>query len=169
MTRSWVSPSKPSDIIPRPWLSQSAIDFMASLLRKDMTVLEFGAGGSTLWFASKAAHVTSYENDPDWMAVLKKQKPDNVTLRFESLPLKDEPPADLVFIDGEPVALRGEWLRALPQLVKPGGLVVLDNANRMEYRIERNELELKATQLKRINDTSLGTSYTVTEFYRWPM
>lgn len=165
--KTWASPSKPSEIQPYPWLSKKAVDFLASLLRKDMTVLEFGAGGSTLWFASRVAHVTSYENDSDWIAVLKKQKPDNVTLRFESLPLKDEQPADLVFIDGEPVELRGEWIRSIPQLVKPGGLVVLDNANRMEYRIERNELAAKAKQLERVNDTSCGTSYTVTEFYRW--
>jgi predicted O-methyltransferase YrrM len=129
-----------------------------------MEVIEFGAGGSTLWLAQRVKHVTSYENDADWLSVLKSKVPDNVTLHFESLPLEGQ--ADLLFLDGEPVELRGEWLRLAPSLLKPGGILVLDNCNRPEYEKELAEFAKTAIHIERVSDTSMGTRYTVTDFYR---
>ena len=162
--KTWVQPSRPEEIQPFPWLSAEAKSYFESLLRPDMLVVEFGAGGSTLWLSERVKHVYSYENDPDWLAVLRKRKPENVTLFFESLPTGGER-ADLLFIDGEPVELRGEWLDLATTIVKDGGIVVLDNANRPEYAEHLARFTKHAKLLKR-TARATGTMYAVTDFYQ---
>lgn len=163
--KTWVQPSKPKEIKAEPWLCPRATEFFAGLLKKGMTVMEFGAGGSTLWLAERVRHVYSFENDPDWYSVLRRRKPENVTLSQESFP-RDVPLVDLLFIDGEPVELRGEWLRMAKSLLVEGGIVVLDNANRPEYKDALAEFAKDAILFERVVDKALGTQYTVTEFYR---
>jgi hypothetical protein len=53
-------------------------------------------------------------------------------------------------------------------MVKPGGWVVLDNANRPEYAAERAELEKRTVEYQRFNSNEGGTLYLVTEFFRMP-
>jgi predicted O-methyltransferase YrrM len=83
---------------------------------------------------------------------------------------KPEPPEyeqlfDLVFIDGEPIERRGNWIKALSRLVKPNGIVVLDNANREEFSAEHLWLTRKANLLNRLKGQ--GGTYTITEFFEW--
>jgi predicted O-methyltransferase YrrM len=75
---------------------------------------------------------------------------------------------DLLLIDGEPVEDRAEWLKAAPTTVKPGGWVVLDNANRPEYEKERKHLQTYAAEFETFNGNEGGTLYLVTEFYKMP-
>lgn len=49
-----------------PWLVFDAIDFLESWLSSDMVIFEFGSGGSTLFFASRAKQVISAEHDKAW-------------------------------------------------------------------------------------------------------
>jgi len=49
-----------------PWLVFSAIAFLEKWVQKNMQVFEYGSGGSTLYFASKAAQVASIEHDANW-------------------------------------------------------------------------------------------------------
>src|SRR5437762_813163 len=49
-----------------PWISFAAIDFLSEWLQKSMDVFEWGAGGSTLFFASRVNCVVSIENDLNW-------------------------------------------------------------------------------------------------------
>jgi hypothetical protein len=51
-----------------PWISFAAIDRLRSVLRPDMTVFEYGSGGSTLFWARRVAHVHSIEHDPEWFS-----------------------------------------------------------------------------------------------------
>lgn len=50
----------------RPWITFAAIRFLRNNLRKDMRVYEYGAGGSTLFFAKRVKEVISVEHDPVW-------------------------------------------------------------------------------------------------------
>jgi hypothetical protein len=50
----------------QPWLVFSAIDFLQSLLNKEMTVWEYGSGSSTLFYAKRVKTVYSIENDKSW-------------------------------------------------------------------------------------------------------
>ena len=49
-----------------PWNTPGAIYRLDELLTKDMTVLEFGAGGSTLFYSNRVKHVTSIESQKGW-------------------------------------------------------------------------------------------------------
>ncbi len=72
---------------------------------------------------------------------------------------------DLLFIDGEPVENRAAWLCGAFALVKPGGVVVLDNANRPEYQKERAFTQANCKSFETVDGNSPGTKYLVTEFY----
>ena len=126
----WHKRSTPQQIKPLPWLAVDAIAYFESLLNSEMVVLEHGGGGSTLWLASRVKEVITVENNSEWYDVIAKQAPSNVTLCID---FDTDEKLDLMFVDGEPVQARGHWLDRAPKLVKSGGYVVIDNANRPEY------------------------------------
>lgn len=162
---NWFSPTVPARVKPFPWLAPKAIEYFESLLTPDMEVMEHGAGGSTLWLAERVKYVTSIEHDLDWYAILRKRVPSNVTL-VVGLGVLYVKPVDLLFIDGEPVERRADWISAAAQLVKPGGYVVLDNANRPEYEKERQRMRQQFTEIHVVDSNYGGFLYLKTEFYR---
>jgi hypothetical protein len=50
----------------RPWITFAAIRFLEKNLKKHMRVYEYGAGGSTVFFAERVKEVISVEHDPVW-------------------------------------------------------------------------------------------------------
>ena len=138
----WWLPSKPENLQPIPWLSPDATAKLAGLVQPGWRVLEHGSGGSTLWLAARVEHVTAVEDDPDWYQAVSRQMPANVKLMSWSK--TTVPPRlgrfDLLLIDGS-VPARAAWIKAALRLVKPGGIIVLDNYNRPEYETERLALQ----------------------------
>jgi hypothetical protein len=55
-------------LIPLPWLAYDAIDHIETILQPYFVGLEYGCGGSTLWFAQRIARITSVEHDGEWWA-----------------------------------------------------------------------------------------------------
>jgi hypothetical protein len=49
-----------------PWFSYGAIDFLAAAITPGSQVFEYGSGGSTVFFARRAAQVVCVENDVAW-------------------------------------------------------------------------------------------------------
>src|SRR5712671_3515037 len=49
-----------------PWFSYAAIDFLEDFLKPEMTVCEYGSGGSTFFFARRVRSVFSIEDNPRW-------------------------------------------------------------------------------------------------------
>jgi predicted O-methyltransferase YrrM len=49
-----------------PWLTFAAIGRLKHILRPSMRVFEYGSGGSTLFFARRAASLITIEHDPAW-------------------------------------------------------------------------------------------------------
>lgn len=49
-----------------PWVTPEAIDMLAYFCKPWHTVMEFGAGGSTLFFARRTKFVLSFEHDQTW-------------------------------------------------------------------------------------------------------
>jgi predicted O-methyltransferase YrrM len=148
----------------------TVIAYLSRLLRPEYTVVEHGSGGSTLWLAERVAHVYSVEHDQDWYAEMCKRLPANVKLYLtpdgeipQALPL-----ADVLLIDGEPLKARSEWLREARRMVKPGGVVVLDNANRPDYAHQREMLRTHALQCITFDGNEKGTRYLVTDVYLLP-
>lgn len=57
----------------QPWIQFGARDYVVSKLRSSARVLEFGSGGSTLFWLSLGASVTSVEHDPAWGSSVREQ------------------------------------------------------------------------------------------------
>ena len=56
-----------------PWISLKAIRFLERFLTPEMTVLEYGSGGSTIFFARRCKRVISIEDDPVWLAAVRQR------------------------------------------------------------------------------------------------
>jgi predicted O-methyltransferase YrrM len=54
-----------------PWMSRGAVLSLRRMLRPHMRVLEYGCGGSTLFFASQCAEVVSVEHSVEWAGRLR--------------------------------------------------------------------------------------------------
>lgn len=163
--KPWYAPRSPDEIISVPWLHADAVDYMDTLLQPDWRVLEHGGGGSTLWFAELVKDVVTIEHDLYWRLKLRDIAPGNVTL-LERVPENaPEEGFDLFMIDGER-EMRGSCIIRARLYVRPGGWVVLDNANRPEYEAERRTLfdwcKLKA----RFDNNIPRSKYFVTEFWQ---
>jgi predicted O-methyltransferase YrrM len=134
-----------------------------------MRVIEHGSGGSTLWFAARVKSVTSIEASAGWRPIITERAPANTRIINGSSP-GDAPRGgrkyDLLLIDGEPLEARAGWLDEAHKLVKPGGWVVLDNANRPEYAYNRAAFAARALPVRRFDGNVPGSLYLVTEFYK---
>lgn len=115
---------------PIPSYAYPAIDFLSTLDFGDARVLEFGGGQSTVWWARRAASVTTIEHDPDWFRHVVQHVPANVKLvlceqaeQYPFLPLGSF--FDVVVVDGED---RYTCAQTALQVLSPDGLIVLDNA-----------------------------------------
>lgn len=49
-----------------PWVCFAAIDELNAFLRSDMSIFEYGSGGSTLFFAQRCNEVISIEHHREW-------------------------------------------------------------------------------------------------------
>ncbi len=66
----------------RPWITFGAFAALQAYLRPQMSVFEWGSGGSTLYFNNHAQQVISIEHDAAWfqtVATLLKQAPEHHT------------------------------------------------------------------------------------------
>lgn len=152
--RSWQRAHK-SD----PWLCPPAVAFLEQWLRPTDLVVEFGSGRSTVWFARRTRHIVSIEHHKEWHARVSAdltaagllnatythvdQPPDpsqpasndrrlNPELFTQAAQaglaaITSDSRADMILVDGANRDTTAIW--ALDH-VRPGGLIVVDNANR---------------------------------------
>ncbi len=104
---------------PIPWYSYPAIDFLNQRNHSHRSVLEFGAGCSTLFWAKRCGKVLAFEGNPRWFHELNAKLPSNVDLKAIS------------------VDSRGRWLRQVEEVLRQGGygkfdLVVIDGLHRKD-------------------------------------
>jgi predicted O-methyltransferase YrrM len=117
-----------------PWICYDAIAELDRLLKPEMHVLEFGSGMSTLWFAERVASVISVDDSAEWIAFQEQGIRDrgisNVTLVHAGSKAAYTRPADgpfdFILIDG---LYRDTCAKEALSLIKPGGLVYLDNSD----------------------------------------
>jgi predicted O-methyltransferase YrrM len=165
----WYQPSPPNaPIRPVPWLGMKVRQHLDNLIQPEWRVAEHGGGGSTIWLSSKCEHVTTVEQNLKWFNKLAELNLSRVMLVYgRHIPHFAEP-LDMILIDGEPPEDRALWLTASVSLVRPGGWVMLDNANRPEYEKERKHMQTYAAEVVTFDCNERGTEYLITEFYQMP-
>jgi len=131
-----------------PWFTPKAVSILSGWLKSTDVGLEWGSGRSTLWFARRVANLRSIEHDPKWYMTIKSrlesQHLTNVDYRLhlirnpkaieehesrayvgaaEDIP---ERSMDFVLVDG---MCRAACTSLALRLLKPSGLLIIDNAN----------------------------------------
>jgi len=122
----------------QPWISYRAAAYLARTIRPDWTAIEFGSGTSTVWLARRCASVLSIEHDPGWYAevssLLHEHRITNVRLELRDADqycdLSDvqDKTVDFALVDG---ISRAACVSGVIEKIRPGGLVYLDNADRV--------------------------------------
>jgi methyltransferase family protein len=122
---------------PVPWYTYPAIEYLKQLEYFDKDVFEYGSGQSTLFWAERARRVVTVEDDEAWYAIVSQKIPGNCELVLETdlseyaRYIHRYPGGfDVIVVDG---AARGKTrlkcCQAALQALRPGGMIVLDNAD----------------------------------------
>jgi len=119
----------------KPWLTTGAIEFLETYIDKDKNILEFGAGNSTIWFASRTDHIITIEHDPEWYQKIKEKVKTEIRLlprpyAYVCDGFPDEH-FDFVLVDGRD---RVKCIERIHPKIKHGGILMLDNSEREEYQ-----------------------------------
>lgn len=130
---SWAGKALDRHGRPLPWYTYPAIDFLFSADFSSQSVFEFGAGQSTLWWAERAAQVSSVEDDASWFEAVKVMTRGHANVR---LTLAQDPEQyaaatsgarfDLVVLDGGD---RNRCAASAMMAVRDDGVVIFDNSN----------------------------------------
>lgn len=131
-----------------PWWTRRAITWMDQYLSREMSVVEWGAGASTPWLAARCGRLRSIDNNPAYRdmaeAALRELgfPPDRYSVEVRPLgPVYYEcvrgERFDVAVIDGR---LRVPCCERAIQVLVPGGILLLDNAERSRYEKARSLL-----------------------------
>lgn len=124
---------------PLPWITYPAIEFLKRRIKPDMSVFEYGAGGSTLWWAKHVREVVSVEHDVEWFQKIKHTVGAHAILSHVPLEYggayskavqQYQLHFDIVVVDGRD---RVNCLKNCISALKQSGVVILDNSDRAEY------------------------------------
>jgi hypothetical protein len=121
---------------PIPWFTYPAIQLLNDRICPEWCVLEFGAGMGTLWWSNRVREVVAVEHDDTWAAQVSTRckarvlRADGVSAEAYIHPSLGSGPYDVVIVDG---LHRNECLAAAPELLAISGVIVLDDAQRVEY------------------------------------
>ena len=130
-----------------PWWTRAAITWMDEHLTMDMRVIEWGAGASTPWLAARCGRLRSIDNNPLYAdkaaeALLEAGLPrDRYSVEVRPLNASYygcvQGKFDAAIVDGR---LRVLCCKRAAELLVPGGILLLDNAERKEYAAARELL-----------------------------
>ena len=120
---------------PLPWYTYPAIEYLNSFDFTDCDVFEFGSGNSSLYWANRAKSVLSVEDDEGWFNIVNKRKRENQTIvhrdtqeSYSGLLQELGRLFDVIIIDGK---WRKECVAAAMLYLKNGGIILLDNSDRL--------------------------------------
>jgi len=126
---------------PLPWWSYSCTTFLDQVVAPSAKILEFGSGGSTLWWLGRECEVTSLESSVEWAEEVRERAGSRVEkLAIHVCDLDDNPllmpilsgaEFDVIVVDhsGDRVAA----VSMSQEYLAPGGMIILDNSDRPEY------------------------------------
>lgn len=159
-----------------PWYTYPCIAYLNQLNFRTAQVFEWGSGFSTRWWAERAAHVTSVEDDAVWAERVKAMLPASVTYttaqndEYVQAIRQAGTQYDVIIVDG---SHRPECATEAVQHLAPEGLIILDNADWYPQTASRlrgaNLIEIDFTGFGPINPYTWTTSlFLQRNFYRPP-
>jgi hypothetical protein len=145
-----------------PWFTYPAIDFLEPRVRPNWSVLEWGCGSSTFWWAARTKRVVSVEHDPHWHQIIASEALSNATISLAENPRRyiefpdrhSAAPFDAIVIDGEH---RNQCARRAADFLNPDGIIIFDNSDRKMYR--EGLTHLMETGWRRLDFFGLIPSY----------
>lgn len=124
-----------------PWLVESANVFLNNFVKKNGLVLEYGMGGSTIWFLKNGFILNSIEHDEGWYEKITKYCYENIydaklNSQLVERPYNDACPKnylffDIILVDGRD---RVKCIESSMKLLRQGGILILDNSEREYYQ-----------------------------------
>ncbi len=131
------------------WTSYPLHQFLHSLNLKSKNVLEFGSGGSTVFFLKRKANLITFEHSQVWIEKLRlrlghqskwksylvefirREDDQNGHLKYiEKIQDIEDETLDIALVDGRH---RVECIRAVQSKLVPGGQLILDDTDRPSY------------------------------------
>lgn len=167
-----------------PFLSYPAIEALEQILQPNMTVFEYGGGGSTLFFARRVRQVTTVENSAEWIervgAKLRRENLSNVKFLHHPL-LEDDLPAflaspylfgikglqpDLILVDGwdKRAKLRQHCFYEAEKHIAQGGFIVVDNSWRY-HELRTNNRAQRWQEFRGVGPSRIGVTTTDIFYY----
>ena len=126
-----------------PWLTEKSIQFLENFLQNhpNAKILEFGSGASTIWFAKRTSNLTSIEHSKTYFYQVREiiqNTPECNRVDYRNIKrpyyfvcnILPKEAFDLILVDGRE---RVQCITHSIKLLKPGGVMMLDNAERRRY------------------------------------
>lgn len=126
----------------KPWMCRLVVEQLEQLVVPGMRILEWGSGGSTVFFAGMGAEVICIEHDVSWAKLVNSELARRklsaqvnimrIDLAANYVDIVDDLSGgfDLVIVDGR---RRVECVNKAHNRVVPGGWLVLDDSDRETY------------------------------------
>lgn len=168
-----------------PWISYPAIEAITARIKPGMKVLEFGGGGSTLFFANKGLDVTTIESDIDWKTNIENQvnakglknvkvfhrhfnvQPEHTFRKSEYMVALPGQTYDIILVDGPEI----EGYKARPicfewaeKNINKGGIIIVDDAWRYP-QLHKNNHAKSYKEFEGIGPARKGITRTDIYFY----
>jgi len=122
---------------PLPWYTYPAIEYLDQFDYSNKNVFEYGCGYSSLFWANRAKHVTSIEDNSEWFDRWQKEfhcnnleilhRPEGPDY-YNSITEKSDTLYDVIAIDGKN---RAECSISALKKLKPSGFIILDDSDRV--------------------------------------
>jgi predicted O-methyltransferase YrrM len=171
-----------------PWITEDSIlhilDFIKNYSKpvNEIKMLEFGCGSSTIFFSNLGLDVLSIEHDEDWFNKVNLKlkgfgnykiilnRSNNTDSDYLENPYYDlidglNTQFDIILVDGRD---RVECFKRSEKLLVSGGIIILDNSERIEYRdifkLYSNKKRFDFIQKKPDSDGFFYPNWTTTIF-----
>lgn len=138
---------------PIPWYTYPAIEYLLTFKLSGLSVLEYGSGNSSLWYAGRGCQVTSIESNDDWARKVrglaeKAEHDDLHVIAAEGVAdyaqRAEVTASDIIVIDGVLRAECAAWVvsHVAHQASNPA-LIVFDNSDRYPHLLGAMDTALK--------------------------